>query len=69
MLLIKWVGEMTESIFSPLAYSLDLKGLLSSFFFFFPLLSLWFEYFGDQNSSAPEHLWERASHLFQEKRF
>lgn len=36
MPLIKWwVGEMTESIFSPLAYSLDLKGLLS-FFFFFP---------------------------------
>lgn len=23
---MKWVGEMTESIFSPLAYSLDLKG-------------------------------------------
>lgn len=34
MLLIKWVGEMTEAIFSPLAYSLDLKGLL--FFFSLP---------------------------------
>lgn len=34
MLLTKWVGEMTESIFSLLAYSLDLKGLLSFLFFF-----------------------------------
>lgn len=31
MLEIKWVGEMTESIFSPLTYSLDLKGLLLIF--------------------------------------